>query len=326
MYYLKGFVITLFFLTLNVPGIVNAQNGQPETARKEIQQRRFTPYQPNSAVFQSNEHDNNAIEVNFSFRYLISPPKCLDKGTGLCNGHEHKWEHFVTYTGKFDFYMGTRPSSPVINRLNNPAWHSRVYFSDNAMHAEWLDIGVEHKSNGQTTSADVINTNTGNNAAEEAYLAGNRSYIDSISRSTNYISLEAKFHFDMGSFSNNKLYVKLFAHHWNEESDVHWGRYANQNINFSDFERIRTILNVQLNDTNVYDDMVELGLEWTVGDKGMATDSANVWLRWPWDVKLPLFGQTHFPLILRAHIGPMNELSNYSESERSIGIGLAFFH
>lgn len=349
--YNKIILVLLWFLILPAPGVSWAKSAGHEAKEIDayctkmrgikdcirpicikdgknvcVQQGRFSAYQPNSAVFQVNEHDDNAIEVNYSFRYLISSPDCTGKGADPCSEYDHRLENFLTYTGKFDFYMNTRPSSPVVNRTSNPAWHLRKYCGDNAYHLEWLDIALEHKSNGQTVSADVIDPSTGKYKAEEAYQAGDRAYIDSISRSTNYISLEGKFHFSVGSFTNNKLYVKLFAHYWNEESDVHWGQYANQNVNISDFERIRTILNVKLNNATRYDEEAELGIEWTVGDKGLATDSADVWLRWPWDTNLPLIGPSHFPFILRVHFGPLNELSNYSESERSIGFGLAFWH
>lgn len=340
------FITFLFEPTVTWPKDSPSENAAPEKFCKEmngnkdctkpnciknkknicIPQYRFLPYQPNSAVWQYNENDKHALEVNFSFRYLLTAPDCTGKHKDLCNHYDTRWENFLTYTGKFDFYLGTRPSSPVVNRLNNPAIHLRKYRGDNAYNIKWIDIGIEHKSNGQTVSANELVPGTGQYRAAVEYQAGNNAYIDSISRSTNYLSIETKLDLKLGKSSNNHLFFKLYAYHWNEEYEVHWGEFADQNVKFSDFERLRTIINIQLNKANKYENRRELGVEWTVGDMGLATDSANVWIRWPWDLPLPFNGSVHLPMTIRAHFGPMNELSNYSESQRSLGIGLSFYH
>jgi hypothetical protein len=270
---------------------------------------RFIPYQPNSAVVQNTKGDENSIEVNYSFRYLISTP----------SNDVTRWEHFLTYTGKFDFYRGTRPSGPVINRLNNPAWHSRKYF--NKQYFDWFDVGVEHKSNGQVTLSNELVPGTTQYKAAVEYNAGNHQYIDSISRGMDYLSFEVKKDTVLNSCMKCSLYLKLYSFHISEESNVYWGKYAGQNVKFADFERVKTVILIPFGKDSPTDLIREFSVEWTVGDKGLATDSATLWMKWPVS-----FSWGVLPLTIRAHYGSMNELSNYSESQRSIGVGLAFFH
>jgi outer membrane phospholipase A len=53
-----------------------------------------------------------------------------------------------------------------------------------------------------------------------------------------------------------------------------------------------------------------------VGDKGFKTDSLT--LGWH------LSANNVIPFYVRAHFGPMNTLSNYTERQNSIGIGVRF--
>lgn len=284
-----------------------------------LEQYHFTPYQPNSAVLQSSQGDDVSIEVNYSFRYLLSQPDCTDGNEELCKDYDNRWEHFLSYTGKFDFYAGTRPSGPVVNRVSNPAWHSRRYVTNWAI--DWFDIGVEHKSNGQVASANEPVSGLTQYKSTVEFNAGNHQYIDSISRGTNYVSFEVKKEMKEGKCEKCELYFKLYSLHWSEESDVYWGKYAGQGIQLSDFERVKSIFLIPFGEDLPGDMKREFAVEWTVGDKGLATDSASIWLKYPFKVC-----EMTLPLTVRTHFGPMSELSNYSESQRSIGIGLAFFH
>ncbi len=171
---------------------------------KELCQKksRLIAYQPNTAAWEFAHDDDGALEVNYSFRYLLTRPDCsVEKGTDKLNcitGWQCRKEWFLSYTGKFDFYMHTRPSGPVVNRMNNPAAHWRIHNPALRDWVEWVDIGMEHRSNGQTTEFDLKDTN-GNYIAEQRWNAGDRAYIDGISRSANYFSAEVKNSFKYGS-------------------------------------------------------------------------------------------------------------------------------
>ena len=74
---------------------------------------RFKSYEPNYGIwrFIEGDEDDDALTAHYSFRYDFRG------GPGV--------NLYLAYTGEFDFYMGTRESAPVINRLNNPAIHLR---------------------------------------------------------------------------------------------------------------------------------------------------------------------------------------------------------
>jgi hypothetical protein len=66
----------------------------------------------------------------------------------------------------------------------------------------------------------------------------------------------------------------------------------------------------------VYKRQVEA--QWTVGDKGFKTDSLD--LAWQW-TEGKNWG---LPLYVRYHVGPLNTLSNYTQRQDSIGVGVRF--
>lgn len=286
---------------------------------KEKEYYRFISYEHNDAVWQYAIGDENSLRVNYSFMYLFSSPadfytKCISCGANT----------YFSYTGKFDFYMKTRHSSPVVNRINNPALHFR-WFKDNS-YIDWWDFAVEHKSNGQATDANNLDPNNprnfGPNTTLSNYQTGNNNngiknlkeiqntILDSISRTTNYFSLEGHHAYEK---TNDDASLKWFVRRFDEESDVYWGKYSGKG-DFTNFERVRVTYNKK---------SCECGIEWTVGDKLLTTSSANIWLNFGslWKGGL---NNSEFPLTFRAHFGPMNNLSNYTKSQQSYGIGLNF--
>lgn len=304
-------------LTSNSQLAKNDCNSRLKDDDLEYKNVRFRPYQPNNAVWQYTEKDEHSARVNYSFRYLITKPEEFD------SKFDDHFGVYFSYTGQFDFYMFTRPSSPVVNRISNPAFHVR--WSDNKMMGlDWLDVAIEHKSNGQLVSANApVAPNSTQNKAAAEFNAGNHAYIDSISRSTNYFSLEGHTTYTSENCITTNFYLKLFAHRFYEESDVYWGRYAGRNVSFSDFERVRFVVQGEFGKSSSDKSLQnEYFVEWTVGDKGLATDSVNIRLKYP--VRLASMGT--LPLMLQMHFGPMNQLSNYTESQRSIGLGLAFYY
>ncbi|MDH2916489.1 MAG: hypothetical protein PXX77_06375, partial [Gallionella sp.] len=162
------------------------------------EQSRLVPYNHNTVAFyQRTKGDQYAMEVNYSFRYLFTRPDCyyeVENEHKTCiDGWNKRLEFYFAYTGKFDFYVGgtdERASGPVINRISNPAFHWRLYQPD-LFTLHWIDFGIEHRSNGQTTSAGLQDA-AGNYIANNEWKAGHRAYIDGISRGSNYFSLEGR--------------------------------------------------------------------------------------------------------------------------------------
>src|SRR5262249_17401809 len=146
---------------------------------------RFGSYADNSATYgrMSNDgwagKDEYALRANYSLSYLFS-------------GRE-KYDFLFSYTGAFDFYVGTRPSGPVVNRLSNPALHLIFPAGPNQrprallpLGRTRLDVGVEHESDGQTT--EVLEP-ADRAIVRSAYAAKDHRFFDGISRGSNFVSL-----------------------------------------------------------------------------------------------------------------------------------------
>ena len=246
------------------------------------------------------------MQVHYSLRYMLDP------------NPEDEDAFYLKYNGAFDFYMGTRPSSPVVNRLSNIGLHYRCQLgggiSWGAWRLGWLDVGLEHRSNGQTT--EVLSPREVE-AAQRAFDSNNHRYFDSISRGSDYFSLETKARRDlstgsMTAYAKLKLYI-------NQHSEVTWGPMARRGVSVSDYDRLTLTARYGFGRGEKDAGVSEASLTWTLGDKGFATDSASI-----------DFMHTHrvlglvVPFYVRYHVGPMNTLSNYTRSQKSIGFGVKF--
>jgi outer membrane phospholipase A len=248
------------------------------------------------------ESDEAAMRGHFSLRYLLFG--WSDKAA------------FLSYTGEFDFYRGTRPSGPVINRLSNPAlhwrWALRKFLDDPAdkskvMDADAIDIGLEHASNGQTGE---VTSATDAARAQRAYREGGRAYFDQISRGSNFLSLATRVsETPTGLPLSVQAKLRLYL---GQSSEVTWGPLAGQGLKLSDYHRA----SVRIGKT--FDRIGMVDAQWTVGDKGLKTDSFE--LGWQWVDKKGW----QIPFYVRLHRGPLNTLSNYTQRQDSVGLGLRF--
>ncbi|WP_028101715.1 hypothetical protein [Pseudoduganella violaceinigra] len=264
-------------------------------------------YESNYAMYRRASPDKNTFTAHYSFRYLLSEPvnpgTQQPQGCALATFWHCKPEYFAAYTGEFDFYWNTRPSSPVINRINNPALHMRWI----AEQLSWFDLGLEHRSDGQ--SLDIKDADV-RARADQAYRSGDRAFFDTISRSANYLSFTGAWP-GPGSTQNQggQLMLQLKQYVFGEESDVTWGPLSHSHPRFADYDRLR------ISAIAWRSDGTEFSLHWSLGNKGLKTDSANA------DLAFRVRGTPTLTMYLRYHHGPMFTLSNYTQPQNSIGIG-----
>jgi hypothetical protein len=203
-------------------------------------------------------------------------------------------EIYFSYTGEFDYYVDTRPSGPVVNRINNPAFHLRKFLKS----VEWVDFSFEHKSDGQSTE---VTTSRDIESVELAYRDRDFRYFDTISRGSNYLAVEIKAQNDfITSFAKLKLYESM-------DSEITWGDQKGKGITIADYDRLTTVLRANIGDG-------EISLDWTIGDKLLKTDS--------WNADYLISKKWAVPLYFRAHYGPLYTLSNYTKNENYLGIGV----
>lgn len=277
---------------------------------------RLAPYEPNYVIWQDTDNDDQALEVHFSFRYMFTRPHCMkghdflyeysSEETKECiQDYSDRWEFFFAYTGEFDFYMGTRDSGPVINRISNPGFHYRKYISGSTF--KWLNLSAEHRSNGQVTEIDERDGAT--LKTQIAYNNEDYEYFDGLSRGSNYAKLETKI-----SVSDTADFYIALKHYASQNTKVNWGAEADNNPSISDYDRVRFIWT---DSWLVRGKKMETSFEWLVGDEGLDTDSFDFGFAYP--IKYKKLG---IPFYVRYHAGPMNTLSNYTLDQDSIGIGI----
>lgn len=268
--------------------------------------------------------DEVALRGRFSFKYTVCGTRYVNRATRAkkrpedstapnprTTDAEQAGEHaelFLSYTGEFDFYAGTRPSGPVINRLNNPAINLRIplrrLYGPGKSVDDNITISLEHRSNGQTTEAG---TDLGTERAERAYNARDRAYFDTLSRGANFIGLAVKTNDPLGVSTNLDLGLKLRLY-LDQDSDVRWGPYLGQRRTIKDYDLLQTTAAWQTPGGWV-------DVSWRVGAAGVKASSLTL------GYQIPV---RNFPLYVRYHLGRMNTLSNYTQRQDSIGIGLRF--
>jgi len=326
----------LMALTTSVAADVNSDNPSvvPTPAPKgsgitnalaEITSR-FQAFDKNYMMWQWTNGDEPAMEAQFSLKYKVfkTPAPFTSKADG-------EFSAYFSYTGKIDFYMGTRSSDPVINRVSNPALHLRLESaqaddSDKKwyQHLQWVDLSLEHKSNGQVVDPwakeTAVNTNYGKYLTQIEYTKGNYEYFDRISRGSNYVSLWLGV--EVWKDFLVELIPKIFL---NQEADITWGPYAKTGTNFSYFDLLRTKVTYTWFKERKGIPEITAGVEYLLGKKGFATDSLDAYLIIP--LRLEWGTNTtglNLPLMVKAHTGPMDRLSDYSKSMNSVGVGFAF--
>lgn len=280
---------------------------------------RFKPYKMNYAIWQYTKSDDNAAEVQYSLKYDIID---LQRQQDMHN-------FYLSYTGKFDFYMGTRDSGPVINRTSNPAAHYRygAHVGDNS--TLWLDIGIEHRSNGQVTDANAkdespTSPTNGQYLAQIEYGKGNHEYFDGISRGSNYVSITPGWRYrdrDKSGVEYDREKLEIEGKiYFSNDSNITWGPFAGSSRRFIDYDLARILYSHTQTFGFVHFKDATIGFEYVIGTNGFATDSVDVYLIVPWYSRT---SEWKIPFIVKSHFGPMDRLSNYTHSLQSVGLGLA---
>jgi hypothetical protein len=282
----------------------------------------FGSYEQNSFMFKHTSGDDNSTELDVSLKYYFK------SGTGrkasiLKFNQFNGFNPFFSYTSKNDFYWtliegATRPSAPVISRYQNPALHFQYLFQ-NAK--DWIDVGLEHISNGQALTAK-------DNKAliQNAYQTNNNAVLDSVSRVNAMVALTIEGRKTIGN--NSDLIGKVYAYRDGQEADVYWGKFANQKVDFNDFQLIkiqwRTLFDNIINDKG---DPWQFAAEMNLGYLGVTESSWNFIINTPidFDTSIPIIsGSYRIPLAFAVHHGPMNNMSDYTRSQDTYSIGVSF--
>ena len=308
-------LLLIYFVSLSILAEESKSNQliYSHNIDKESNKSRFRALNMNSAIWQFNEHDDNALEASYSFAYIWfdcrrdnTKTELKDNWETCKSTREFNFTSYLSYTGQFDFYLGTRNSGPVINRVSNPALHFQVLPSQkNKYFFDYIDLGIEHRSNGQTTEIDETDRR-GILQTQRAYENGDYAYLDGISRGANYISLAIGA--DISKAFNWEVSIKNY---WSQDSDVNWGSIKNDAVKFSDYDLVNLSFSYSF-------EKIKLATKYTFGHEFTDTDSIEFIAFLPYSNN-----RLKIPFILKVHFGPMENLSNYTDSVINFGIGIA---
>ena len=253
--------------------------------------------------------DEPAVRVQYSFKYSIlgCPAVAQHRSQGFGAAQADESEVFIAYTGQFDFYMGSRPSGPVINRLSNPGIHWRL-----PLKARWrgmadntaVVLSFEHRSDGQVFEPTE---GTGPEVAQRAYDQKDRAFFDTLSRGSNFVGLHMQGD-QVIAGKRLDLSATLRAY-VTQNSDITWGPLRDSGARVADYDRLWLRAGHDTGSIGYWE------IAWRLGDRGLRTDSLDL----GWQACA-----TGVPLYVRLHLGPMNTLSNYTQRQDSIGVGLRF--
>lgn len=312
---------------------------------------RFVPYETNFMLGaqwstpESGKRDDRAVEVGFSFKYILYNCTLNENDDRVCDKYDDLFELSLSYTGEFDFYLGTRSSGPVINRISNPAlnlrWKVRSILNKLVTLNE-LGISLEHRSNGQVVDVDKVDEDPasatfGQFLTQIALDNQDSEYFDSLSRGANYINLSTRFSFGKDSSMNRynskesncdkiilcaNFLVSTKIYFSDDSSNITWGKLAGSNTSFEDYD----IARIKVSDTFKISKfpVTTFEVDYTFGKELGKTDSVDVNLIFEINLEVLRIGGWNIPLLFRYHKGPMDRLSDYTNDYESFGIGLMF--
>lgn len=306
---------------------------------------RFQPYRANYGLFMpASKYDDDRINAQYSFRYSIFDCKRDNRHwkSGRCDRQDSYFgifepSIFLSYTGAFDFYMGSRPSGPVVNRMSNPAIHLYSKIKEQRFGIDYLELAFEHRSNGQVVEVekiDVVTQAVFDAAAQTAFEDEKYAFFDTISRESNYFNLTFGTDGSDPSLAQplTEGWVADYRFNWQvslkayttQGNRVTWGPFASEDVDVDDYDLAR----ISASRTFAWDqkyafNKMTLSAEYTVGNRLFETDSFDVAVVFPYNGDAE---QTKIPLVLKLHHGPMNNLSDYTKSVTSFGVGLALWY
>jgi outer membrane phospholipase A len=171
--------------------------------------------EPNYFVLAKDNHDQWHNEFNLSIQYPL-------------HRFSERNELLLIYSGTYDFYFGSRKSSPVVSRRQNPGVAIHHDFDTNNQQSAQIRVGWYHESNGQ-----IIDTKEEYDRREFAK--------DYISRGWDYTGINYHYYFwDVKQELDLRLYCDCQAAGLDEgrEDQIFWTQVDEQ-PSINDYDGIR---------------------------------------------------------------------------------------
>lgn len=324
----------LFALALSAPAEARTrcgEFGEPE---------RFAAFHDNYLLWNQmsnngwTQHDERALRGQVSVKYSIAncpqrrekDSRALEQDPTVAESADMGQrlagiEVFVSYTNRFDFYLGSRDSGPVINRVSNPGLHLRLppgFFTGKpGNRRDTWQLSFEHMSDGQVV--EPVTNADDQQRAQRAYERGDHRFFDTVSRGMNYVAIQGEWVWALSGGDDDKqgtkldLRAKVKSYVGRSDSAITWGPLAGQGLSFANYERVKVRVGLYVHELGRFE------LTTQFGDSGLRHASHT--LGWQKNIRSDTLN-FELPLFVQLHSGPMNTLSNYTQRQDSVGIGL----
>ena len=110
-------------------------------------------YEPTTIGYTHDSDDTGFMDFKISVRYQLFPAWITRGQNYLRSGLGDNSALYFAFTGRFGQYIGTRDSSPVVEKLFNPKLFYRLW-TDPA-HEDHVDLAFAHESNGQSIDSQA---------------------------------------------------------------------------------------------------------------------------------------------------------------------------
>ena len=181
----------------------------------------ITAYEPNRFGYTKQSNDVGFVDLTLSIKAQLF--------RALCRHFNGESQLYLTFTGRFGFYAGTRHSSPVIGKNYTPKLLWRIIPETESTtksttvdrkavseYTEYFDFAYAHDSNGQTIDSQELYDIELNRQAASPH--GNPDYAkDYISRGWDYLQFTFKQTFNEAPLKTSRLSIypdfKFFLRH-----------------------------------------------------------------------------------------------------------------
>jgi hypothetical protein len=139
-------------LVLYVAGISFATGRDYCEVHREAEPK-LCAYEPTTIGYTHDSDDTGFMDFKISVRYQLFPAWITRGQNYLQSGLGDNSALYFAFTGRFGQYIGTRDSSPVVEKLFNPKLFYRLW-TDPA-HEDHVDLALAHESNGQSIDSQA---------------------------------------------------------------------------------------------------------------------------------------------------------------------------
>lgn len=307
------------------------ESASNNTLEQSVSQPRLRQHETNQFLldYTGGGSFDGHIDVQLSVAYLLTDPDWSE----YFEKNDADWNLALAGTIEFDFYVGTRDSSPVVGRRYNPSL--QYYYSRNESKGwqEWR-LSIEHESNGQATEdIDTLNQlarsfrlqyqDRHNFTDQKAFELAE----ETISLSNNFFSVGGVYRFSPTNINDRcnstlscfDIHLKLRQQIFGDGQNGEFRSPVNQEDRLKDYQGTRIGLINRWNEKNSIGLILRTGQ--LAGGDPFKNNTLEINYHHTWHI-----GQLEVPLSLSYRNGYLEELYNYSNRSSSLQFGFNFLY